>query len=320
MKKLFFALGIVALIFAVQWAALKIMYKQSRSSQVTPVNQPAQKNISIVSFSPAITEMVYLLGLEDHLAGVTTYCVYPEDARSKQKIGGYYDPNMELIVKINPDYALIGTEHESLVSQLQRLDIEPVMIDASTPDSIMDALQQIAQLFDIPQKADEVIENLSARIENLKEAVKGLPRPRVMLVFGEQMGGGSPNTRCVVGDDLFYTPLIELAGGTNAVKHSAIRYPMISDEAMLRLNPDIIIELIYTDAPKATSIDQILAPWQHLSQVNAVKNKKIYTMTADYIFIPGPRFVTIAETFCQIVHPQTSQQIPGNHDSTRIER
>ena len=274
MKKLFVAIGIVAVIFAVQWTALRVMYKQSRSSQVTAVNQPSANNISIVSFSPAITEMVYLLGLEDHLVGVTTYCVFPEDARSKQKIGGYYDPNLELIVKINPDYALIGTEHESLVTQLNRLDIEPVMIDASTPDAIMDSMRQIGELFDINQKADKIIENLSTRIESIKQAVQGFTRPRVMLVFGEQMGGGSPNTRCVVGDDLFYTPLIELAGGINVVEHSPIRYPMLSDEAMLRLNPDIIIELIYNDAPQATSIDQIFDPWQHLSQVNAVKNRK----------------------------------------------
>ncbi|MDX9701473.1 MAG: helical backbone metal receptor [Candidatus Auribacterota bacterium] len=318
MKKFLVAACIVALIFLAHWLALRLVFDNSRLSHVTPVYNSLGQDISVVSFSPAITEMVYLLGLEDYLAGVTAYCVYPEPARSKQKIGGYYDPNMELVLRIAPDYALIGTEHEALSQRLQRMGIEPVVLDASTPDSILESLRKIAGLFNIQDKAEEVINQLENRIKYLENAVKELPRPRVMLVFGEQMGGGSTNTRCVVGDDLFYTPLIELAGGVNVVTQSAIKYPMISDEAVLRLNPDIIIELIYSDAPQPVAINEIMGPWKHLNQVNAVKNQQIYVMTADYIFIPGPRFVSIAETFFSILHPQ--QENTGDHDNTRTER
>lgn len=303
MKKNAVAMAIIAGILIIHGVFLHYLKTTSRFASVSPVATEPHDKVTFVSLSPAITEMVYLLGLEDQLAGVTTYCMYPPQAQSKKKIGGYYDPNIELIVKIQPDYVLAGTEHLGLIDTLQRMHVKPVVLDSSTPQKILESLEKIGKLFAIPDRARMVTAQLQKRVNRLQTAAKNLDRPAVMLVFGKQMGGGSAHKRCLVGNDLFYTPLLELAGGVNVASGTNGLYPMVSDEGIIHLNPDIIIELIGTDEPVPENQDELLAPWKHLSQVTAVKNKRIFVMTADYIFIPGPRFVSIAEDFFTILHP-----------------
>ena len=62
----------------------------------------------IVSLVPGITETLFALGLDKEIAGVTTFCDYPQEAVSKRKIGGLVNPSLEEIVSLNPDL-VIGT-------------------------------------------------------------------------------------------------------------------------------------------------------------------------------------------------------------------
>ncbi len=67
---------------------------------------------SIVSLSPAVTEILFDLGLEDLVDGVTPYCVRPDRARQKRKVGSYGYVNRELLENLNPDIILTVTGYQ----------------------------------------------------------------------------------------------------------------------------------------------------------------------------------------------------------------
>jgi iron complex transport system substrate-binding protein len=78
----------------------------------------------IISLAPSNTELVYALGLEDMLFGVTTYCVYPEAAQDKPKVGGFSTVEVEKVIEIQPDLILATSIHEAdTIPQLEALGL-----------------------------------------------------------------------------------------------------------------------------------------------------------------------------------------------------
>ncbi|TLY24377.1 MAG: cobalamin-binding protein, partial [Nitrospirae bacterium] len=59
----------------------------------------------VVSLAPSITEILYAIGLNDEIVGVTEFCDYPPAAKEKPKVG-YAQPNIEAIVTLQPDLVL----------------------------------------------------------------------------------------------------------------------------------------------------------------------------------------------------------------------
>src|SRR3989338_3818001 len=61
----------------------------------------------IISLAPSVTEILFAAGLGDKIAGVTTFCDYPEEAKLKPKIGGMSNPSLEAVVSLKPDIVIM---------------------------------------------------------------------------------------------------------------------------------------------------------------------------------------------------------------------
>ena len=75
----------------------------------------------IISLAPSNTEILYALGLEDRLVGVTEFCDYPEAARQKPQIGGYSTVDIEKVVAMQPDLILAANIHQRLLEFIRHL-------------------------------------------------------------------------------------------------------------------------------------------------------------------------------------------------------
>ncbi len=64
----------------------------------------------IISLAPSTTEILFALGLGDNIVGVTTFCDYPEEAKTKPKIGGMSNPSLEAVVSLKPDIVVVTTD------------------------------------------------------------------------------------------------------------------------------------------------------------------------------------------------------------------
>ena len=150
--------------------------------------------------------------------------------------------------------------------------------------------------------AHALIQKLQSGIQKQKKRLQGVPKKITLLLLNE---GGDPNGALyAVGRSTFLGELLELAGGENILTDPTLNYPKISKEFILRHSPEVIIQA----GPRANMSPQEkaekLKQWQRFPTLTAVKNETIYFVGADYILIPGPRFLNTLNHFTRVIHPE----------------
>jgi len=265
---------------------------------------PGTPYTRIVSLAPSITETLYALGLGRSVLGVTRYCDYPPDAKAKEKVGDYYRPNYEAIVGLKPDLVIILAEHKEAHGALAGLGLNALSVDHKTVAGILESITTIGGECGREPQALEMRAGIEERISRVKARSAGRPRPRVMISIGRTFGGKALTKVCIAGQDGFYNEMLELAGGENAYKGKIVKFPDISAEGILTLNPDVIIDVV-PEADDQSKKDAILAEWGTLPKVRALADGRVYVLSGNYVMRPGPRFVRILEDIAGVVHPES---------------
>ena len=112
--------------------ALTVLAVLSAPAQVETVRDMVGREVPvpaaprrIVSLVPSVTEILYALGVDDLLVGVTTLCDFPPAARDKPKVGGIVNPSLEAIAALRPDLVIATTEgnRERTIQQLEAIGI-----------------------------------------------------------------------------------------------------------------------------------------------------------------------------------------------------
>ncbi|MCX7592047.1 MAG: helical backbone metal receptor [Kiritimatiellae bacterium] len=257
----------------------------------------------IVSMAPSITEVLYALGLGEKVVGVTRYCRYPPEAANKPKVGAYLDPNYEAILVLKPDLVILLKGSGDTVERLKQLQIDSLVVDHGSIEGILLSLRQIGEKCGVPDKATELEATMRRQLGEIRKKVEKCSRPRVLISAGRTLGTGSLQEIYVPGPGNFYDQVIQLAGGTNAYS-GPVPYPVVSAEGVLQMNPDVIIEVAPDLEARRLDRKAILAEWQQLSGVTAVKKGCIYIFEEDFAAIPGPRILRLADKMARILHPE----------------
>jgi iron complex transport system substrate-binding protein len=255
----------------------------------------------IVSLAPSVTEIVFALQSERKLVGVTRYCEYPPEAKLIAQVGGYLDPSFEAIVRLKPDLVIITSGNNDHAKRLGDLGIEVLTVDHNTIAGIVGSVGVIGSRLGAGSRAKEVTDDIGRRIEAVRARTRGLERPKVLLCVGRSIGSGSGEIY-VAGRRNFYDEMIEIAGGVNAFDSMTPATPSLSEEGVARLGPDVILDL----APKkdSTEAEAAVRAWDSMRQVAAVRNKRVYALTGDYVVSPGPRFIITLEDAARAIHPE----------------
>ncbi len=256
----------------------------------------------IISLSPNITETLFALGIGEKVVGVTRFCYYPEAARSLPKVGGYLDPNYEAIMRLKPDVVLLIDDFQQIKTFLSQLGIKYISVNNKTVADIRSSIAALGTAFGVRSRADQILNDIDAKLSTMQQRTTMAHRPKVLIVIERTLGTGVIKDAYVAGRNTFYDELIQMAGGINAYYDERISYPTLSAEGVIHLNPEIIIDLI--PQLEQTGLDSLTLAkdWESLSQVAAVKNRRVYIISADYAVIPGPRFILFLEDLAQIIH------------------
>jgi iron complex transport system substrate-binding protein len=255
------------------------------SSQIED-NYPTAKPDRIISLAPSNTEILFALGLEEKVVGVTEYCDYPKGALRKEKIGGFQTVNVEKVVSLEPDlvFATGGIQKE-IVRKLENLGLSVVVLDAEKVDDILENIMLVGMTTGSEKEAKLLVEDMKQRIEVVEKAAKKSKKPRVAyLLWGDPL--------IVAGNQTFMDDLIRLSGGENVFSNALIQYPEISFESLIEMNPEILINGDHSKINKS-ALEKDLK-WM---QISAVKNNRVYTIDADTVSRPGPRIVDALELF-----------------------
>jgi iron complex transport system substrate-binding protein len=261
----------------------------------------------IVSFAPNITEILYELGLGDKICGVTQFCKYPPEAARKEKIGGQTDHNYEAVVRLKPDLAVILKEQSDMIAFFDQYGIRYITVGSDSVDEILESIQSVANACSVADRGKIIAGDLRRRMESvyIDKVVNSDDdgRPKVLLcVSRDGINTGTIGKCFVAGTASFYDQLIDAAGGVNVMSGVKQAYPTITAEAVIRLAPDVIIELSMSYIDNDNNQQHICDDWKVLKNVPAVRTGRIYCLSGDYMTIPGPRIGLILEDFKNVLH------------------
>jgi iron complex transport system substrate-binding protein len=258
----------------------------------------------IISLAPSITEILFSLGLGDRVVGVTRYCTYPAAALTKAEVGGYYDPNYEEILRLKPDLVIMLREHDAAKRYLGNFHVNVLQVDHNTIGAIVQSITIIGQACGSSRAADSIVASISIIMARIRGKTANVRRPRVLVSVGRSLG--SVNDLCIAGAGTYYDEMIRIAGGQNAFTKSEIAFPMLSLEGICRINPEIVIDMAPESGGKAVTDGAILAAWNRVGRIDAVRNGRVYLFRQDFAEIPGPRFIVILEHIAKVLHPELS--------------
>ncbi|HEY7348152.1 MAG TPA: ABC transporter substrate-binding protein [Ktedonobacterales bacterium] len=257
----------------------------------------------IVTLIPAESEIVAALGLDAKVIAVDYYTDYPAGLASKEKISnasGVY--NIEEIVALKPDLVLSdsGITERSFSghvdSKLVSLGLH--VVDLPFTHTLSDVLHNISivgALTLTQTKAQQVVANLQQRINAVKNKVAGQSQHPTVYLEEDYSTPGSPFT---VGAGSKEDDLIQEAGGVNIFADNTTNggYPQVSDEAVIKDNPQVII------------LGDGIAPQQVVTRtgwsvIDAVQHQRVYLIDVNLLSRPAPRLVDGFEALAKDLYP-----------------
>ena len=250
----------------------------------------------IVSLAPNITEILFSLGLDEEIVGVSTHCNFPAMARSKVRVGSYIRLDFEKIASLHPD-VIIATgagNTRDMVDRLEKLGFQTYVIYPKNFRDILQSIAHIGQVVNREKEAQAIIEGMRKRSGRVIELTKGLPRPKVFIQIGDV-------PIVTVGKGSFADDLIRLAGGENIAGKEKEVYPRLGMEEILKRSPEVIV--ISSMSPTG-NYQKVLQEWTRWKTIPAVKNGRLHLIDSDLLDRPSPRIVDGLEELARVLHPE----------------
>jgi iron complex transport system substrate-binding protein len=262
--------------------------------------QLAQYPQAIVSLSPSMTEMLFALGAGQQLAGRDEMSTFPEAALEVASIGAMWgDLPVEAILAAEPDLVLAAEIiSPETVSALQELGLTVYwQANPDTFEDLWDNLREIAALTGHMEEAETLVSDLAARVSAVQTAVAGAETTPVVFY---ELDATDPSNPWTTGSGTFIDYIITRAGGVNAAAALQGDYAQMSSEALITVDPDVILlgnALYGMNAESVTA----RAGWD---AITAVKNAAIYAIDPNILSVPGPRLVDGLEAVAMLLHPE----------------
>jgi iron complex transport system substrate-binding protein len=253
----------------------------------------------IASVSPAETETLFALGLGDKVIGVSDFCDYPAEAKSKPKLGSITKPNEEALVGANADLVMTGVSMKTpTVDKLRELKISLFKVEPKTIDDVMNNIKVMGQIFDRQEQAEKLVASMEAERKKVTDAVKDLKPEQKKKVFIEISPGWT------VGKGEFIDELVTISGGINVAADEK-GYVKLSEEKIIAANPQVILypKNLIDDQSKKT-LDQIIRERSGWNKMEAVKTGKLAGVDKDTMSRPGPRITAALVEFAQGIYPE----------------
>ncbi len=303
---------LLAMIFVV--FAGSLLAQRRIDEPLRPEFTPLWRCRRIVSMAPSITETLYELGLGHRVVGVSRNCKYPpevEKLKTLKKmgdVGGYYDPNFEAVLALKPDLVIMLEEQAQSLPGLAKLNLETLVVCHKTVEGILESFRTIGRVCGKGPEGQRMERAFRDRLSRIKDRTRMFARPRVLIVLDRILDCGHLADVYVAGVDDYFDRIIELAGGQSAYRQRGVRYPVVSPEGILRLNPDVIVELVPSDKLRKIGRQAILDDWKDVGTVAAVKNHRLLIFAQDYARVPGPRFIHLVEDLARALHPHVDAE------------
>jgi iron complex transport system substrate-binding protein len=258
---------------------------------------PAPESVRrIVSLSPGVTEILFALGAGELVVGVTQYCDYPPEARTRTKVGGFSGAqiSVEGIAALRPDLVILSEDmHFRIRAMLDDLGIATQAVEPRNFDGVYKLIDELGRLCGFEERAAEITGEMREKIRRAGEQAAGREAPPVYWEL-------SPEPLISVGGAAFISEAIRLGGGRNIFENLTQDYPEVSAEQVLLLRP----QWIFTGDDQGSASDPaVFSRRPGWADIPAVREGQIRRINADRLYRYGPRLADAVLEIAGILHP-----------------
>ena len=249
----------------------------------------------VISLSPAMTEVLFALGVGDRLVGVDSYSDYPPEAAGIPVAGDYSGPNAELILSLEASLVFASNKLQAdAIAQLSSFGIPTLAMEPTSYEGIYDCIELAARV--MGADPTELIAEMRAREAAATAGAEKAGGKRVYyaLSFGEY-GDWS------AGPGTFVNDLIVLSGGVNVAQDAPYPWIMYTLEQIAADDPDVILVGAYGEPGAAI---EELSRTPGYDGLRAVLEGNVFEVDGDAISRPGPRIVDALEAVAAILQAE----------------
>ncbi|MBN2232835.1 MAG: cobalamin-binding protein [Deltaproteobacteria bacterium] len=250
----------------------------------------------IVALVPSVAEILFSLGLDERIAGVTDFATWPPAAKAKPRVGSFFNLNLEKIISLEPDLVIASREgrQEEIIASLREFCIPVYRVNPRSLADIYATLTGLGEITGTLERAQRVIIEMKHRAGDVTRRVAGQPMPRVFYQVGV-------DPIVTVNGTTFAADLIRLAGGQLVTAGNPVQYPRYPVERVIADNPQVII--ISSMSP-TTNYDWLVGTWKRWTAIDAVRRERIFVIDADIVDRPSPRIVEGLRRIAKMLHPE----------------
>lgn len=197
-------IALILLFHLNELAASPISFVDSSGQAISISQSPAR----VVSLVPSITEMLVGIGVDSSLIGVTYHSTLPPSTTEKVIVGGFANPSIERIEKLNPDLIFCSSLQKDIISHFQG-KVPLITLQANSIEESFDHIRLLGEIFDAQEKAEKIISeqiHLLDLIERKTALIDENKKLRAMRLMGR-------SSVMTPGDDSFQNQYIRKAGG-----------------------------------------------------------------------------------------------------------
>ncbi|MBB4823131.1 iron complex transport system substrate-binding protein [Sporosarcina luteola] len=251
----------------------------------------------IVSLQASNTEILFALGLNDEIVGVTDFDNYPEEALEKEKVGGM-EFNVEQIISMNPDVVFANemgqSSGEEGWQQIRDAGIKVFVVkNAANFDETYETIHTIGQATGKTEEAEKIVADMKAKVDEVVAKTKDIETKK--RVFVETSDAPEIYTP---GKGTFMQEILDMIGAENVVTQED--WVMISPEEIVKQNPDVII-VMYSYVP---DIVESVKNRDGFSDITAVKEDRVIQVDENLTSRTGPRLAQGLEEVAKAVYPE----------------
>ena len=252
----------------------------------------------IISLAPNVTEILFALGLGDRVVGVTRYCDYPPEARSKTKIGGFLDPDVERIKALAPDVVVAFRGNPlSVLHKLEEIGVPLFTLDIRNElASVPHLIERIGEATGRAAEAARLNADLAGKFGRITAALAPVRKaPRVFLSL-EGLG------LWTFGRDSYFNDLLAKAGAVSVTAAVSQRWFEYGREALIRDDPDAFVVLAGSEAGFRRAADWFKSQ-AGLRDLKAIRTGRILFLDQNAASRFGPRLFDALAALARLLHP-----------------
>ncbi len=244
----------------------------------------------IVSLNPTTTEILFAIGAGSKLVGRTKWDSWPDSAKLVPDVGDALRPNVEAVLAKQPDLVLLyaSNDNRTAASQLRAAGVRVASFKVDSIAEFERSTLVIGRLTGNEARARDVVDSVRATLERVRSATASRPRTKVFYHTWEK-------PIITIGANSFLNELVEIAGGTNVYGDIQEVSPVVTMEAIVARNPEVILV-----GPLVNTRMLASPAWR---VVPAVRNRRVFAYDTNVVGRPSVTLGMAAVNLANLLHP-----------------